>query len=288
MQRFVLAKKKLIGLLEEEKQAVIHRAVTRGLDPDVPLKDSGIQWLGEMPVHWEAVRLKDVLSRPMRNGVFKKKDAFGSGVPLINVVDVYQENFEIDPTTLDRVQATQSEIRTYRIESGDIFFVRSSLKLEGTGRSTVAMHCDPDSLFECHLVQARPDRRQVISRFLTFQLNSYGLSQHLISCAKVVTMATVTQGTLTSCPVFLPSLPEQAAIVEYLDQASAKLDTTIDRAHREIKLFNEYRTRLIADVVTGKLDVREVAANLHDEDNDPEVPQGEDIIEQESHQELNG
>ena len=68
----------------------------------------------------------------------------------------------------------------------------------------------------------------------------------------------------------LPPLPEQATIVEYLDQASAKLDTAITRAHREIKLLNEYRTRLIVDVVTGKLDVREEVANLPDEQDEPE------------------
>lgn len=132
IRRYIGAKQKLIKLVEEQKQAIIHHAVTRGLDPNVGLKPSGVEWLGDVPVHWEVTRLKAVLSRPMRNGLFKKKDAFGAGAPLINVADVYRNNFQIDPASLERVQVTPDEVRTYQVRSGDLFFVRSSLKLEGT------------------------------------------------------------------------------------------------------------------------------------------------------------
>ena len=266
VRRLVLAKRKLIALLTEQKQAVIHRAVTCGLDPDVPLKDSGVEWLSEVPEHWEVRRLKDLLASPMRNGLFKKKHAYGSGVPLINVADVYQGDFEIDPSVLERVEATEEERATYRVEWGDLFFVRSSLKLEGTGRSAVAMHCEPSTVFECHLVRARADKRKVSPRFLALQLNSHGFANYLVSRANVVTMATVAQGTLSASPVVLPPLPEQEAIISHLGGATADIDTVIARANREIELLNEYRTRVIADVVTGKLDVREAAAALPEVD----------------------
>ena len=139
IRRYIRAKQKLIALLNEEKQAIIHQAVTRGLDPSVRLKPSGVAWLGDVPEHWEVFRLKTVLSRPMRNGLFKRKDAFGAGAPLVNVADVYRHTFQIDPASLERVQATPQEVSTYQVQSGDLFFVRSSLKLEGTGRSAVAL-----------------------------------------------------------------------------------------------------------------------------------------------------
>jgi type I restriction enzyme, S subunit len=265
IQRYIRVKQKLIKLLEEQKQVIIHRAVTRGLDPNVCLKPSGVEWLGDVPEHWKVTRFKAVLSRPMRNGLFKKKDAFGSGVLLVNVGDVYRENFQIDPAALERVQATPDEILTYKVRSGDLFIVRSSLKLEGTGRSAVAISCESDTVFECHLVQGRPDLQRVRPRFLAFQLNSFALRHYLIAHANVVTMATVAQDVLASCPVLLPSLSEQEGLLLLIDDECARIDAAINRSHREISLLREYRTRLIADAITGKLDVREAAAWLPDE-----------------------
>ena len=275
IRRYIHAKQKLVKLLEEQKQVLIHRAVTGRVDvrtgrPYPAYKDSGVEWLGEVPEHWERARLKAFLLRPMRNGLFKKKDAFGSGAPLVNVADIYHDSFQIDPASLDRVQTTPDELRTYQVRTGDLFFVRSSLKLEGTGRSAVAIDCEAGSVFECHLVQGRPDPRRAVARFLAFQLNSFSLRHYMISRANVVTMATVSQGVLASCPVFLPSISEQEGLLKQIDGECARVAATHDRAHREIDLLHEYRTRLIADVVTGKLDVRKAAAGLPDEVEEPD------------------
>ena len=269
IRRYIRAKQKLSTLLEEQKQAIIHQAVTGQVDVRTgqprPYKPSGVEWLRDVPEHWERARLKAFLLRPMRNGLFKKKDAFGSGAPLVNVADIYHDSFQIDPASLDRVQTTPDELRTYQVRTGDLFFVRSSLKLEGTGRSAVAIDCEAGSVFECHLVQGRPDPRRAVARFLAFQLNSFSLRHYMISRANVVTMATVSQGVLASCPVFLPSISEQEGLLKQIDGECARVAATHDRAHREIDLLREYHTRLIADVVTGKLDVRETAAGLPDE-----------------------
>src|SRR5687767_7015756 len=98
-------------------------------------KDSGVGWLGEIPAHWEVKQLRHVLQCGLTNGLFKKKDQFGSGVKLVNVVDVYQDNFIVDLKNLDRVETDQQEFEHYRVFPGDIYFVRSSLKLEGVGAS---------------------------------------------------------------------------------------------------------------------------------------------------------
>ena len=283
IRRYVRAKQQLITLLEEQKQALIHRTVTGQVDvrtgqPYPAYKPSGVEWLGDVPAHWERARLKAFLLRPMRNGLFKKKDAFGSGVPLVNVADIYHNSFQIDPASLDRVQTTPDEMSTYQVRTGDLLFVRSSLKLEGTGRSAVAIDCAADSVFECHLVQGRTDPRRAVARFLAFQLNSFSLKHYLISRANVVTMATVSQGVLASCPVFLPSISEQEGLLKQIDGECVRVSATHDRARLEIDLLREYRTRLIADVVTGKLDVREAAARLPDEVEEPEPLDDTDAI----------
>ena len=271
IRRYIRAKQKLITLLEEQKQAIIHQAVTGQIDvrtgqPYPAYKPSSVEWLGGVPVDWRGTRLKAILSRPTQNGLFKKKDQFGAGAPLINVVDVYRENFHVEPSSLERVQVSLDEVRRFQVQTGDIFFVRSSLKLEGTGRSAVATNCLQDTVFECHLVQVRPDNRQVNPEYLVVQLNSYTHRHHLISRANAVTMATVAQGTISSCPVVIPRRPEQDRIVEWLDSRGNLITRTIEHANRQINFLHEYRTRLIADVVTGKLDVREAAAALPEVD----------------------
>ena len=271
IRRYIRAKQKLIGLLEEQKQAIIHQAVTGQVDvrtgkPYPAYKDSGVEWLGRVPEGWTSTRLKVVLSRPTQNGIFKRKDQFGIGAPLINVADVYGERFCVEPTSLERVQASADEVRRFRVQAGDIFFVRSSLKLEGTGRSAIATDCSSDTVFECHLVRARPDSGRVNPRYLVVQLNSYAHRHSLISRANVVTMATVAQNTISSCPIMIPPRWEQDGIVQWIDVQWGRIQHVVDGSSRQIRLLREYRTRLIADVVTGKLDVREAAARLPEMD----------------------
>ena len=267
IRRYIRAKERLIELLEEQRQAIIRQAVTGQIDVRTgqsypAYKDSGVEWLGEVPEHWEVARLKSVLERPMRNGLFKKKDRFGRGVPLVNVADVYGDEFQVDPDTLERVEASLEELRRFRVRSGDILFVRSSLKLEGTGRSAVALGCSVDTVFECHLVQARPATARVSPRYLVIQLNSSAIRHYLISRANVVTMATVAQNTVTSCPLLVPPPAEQREIVRWVDHHLSRSRVAVARIERQVELLSAYRTRLCADVVTGKLDVREAAGSV--------------------------
>ena len=101
----VAKKQQLIELLQEKRTALVTRAVTKGLDPNVPMKDSGVEWLGQIPAHWEVVPLKRVLLERAINGLFKKREAWGTGSPIINVVDLYRADFRIDPDSLERVEA---------------------------------------------------------------------------------------------------------------------------------------------------------------------------------------
>ena len=271
IRRYIRAKQKLIALLEEQKQAIIHQAVTGQIDvqtgqPYPAYKPSGIEWLGKVPEHWRSSRLKGALSRATQNGLFKKKDQFGFGTPLINVADVYRERYVVEPAALECVRTSADEAQRFQVQEGDIFFVRSSLKLEGTGRSAIVTHCSLDTVFECHLVQARPDSLRINPRYLVIQLNSYALRHYLVSRANVVTMATIAQDTISSCPVLIPPRAEQDRIVQWLDTQWSRIIQANEHANREIDLLREYRTCLIADVVTGKLDVREASTALPEVD----------------------
>ena len=251
VRRLTRAKRKLIALLTEQKQAIIHRAVTRGLDPDVPLKDSGVEWLGEVPEHWEVRRLRS-LARVKTGG-----------------------------------RDTQD-----RIDDGDFpFFVRSqtaerinSWSYDGEAVLTAGDGAGVAKVF--HYVNGKFDYHQRVYKFSHFKdvLGKFFFEyfratlkfEALAGNAKS-TVDSLRQPMLLSFPCLLPPTTEQAAIVDYLDQATADIDTTIARAECEINLLNEYRTRLIADVVTGKLDVRDAAAALPEVDPLAEDENADDL-----------
>ena len=246
----------LIKLLKEKRQAVISHAVTKGLNPDALMKDSGVEWLGEVPEHWAVKRLKNVLMESMKNGLFKKKDQFGTGSLLVNVSDLYVDDYFIKLNSLDRVVTTAEEQKIYKVEIGDIFFVRSSLKLEGIGRSACLLEEHEDVVFECHVVKARPSKISTTSKYLVRYLNSPLASQEFIRRSKTTTMTTIDQDNLTTINVVVPPRNEQVLIDSYLDRQLMKIDQADSLAKESMKLYIERRKALISATVTGKIDVR--------------------------------
>ena len=259
IDRFIANEEKLIAQLNEQKTVIIDHAVTKGLDPNVEMKPSGVEWIGDICKHWEIKKLKHIVQGGLTNGLFKKKDQFGSGIKLINVTDIYQDDFLVKFEKLDRVEAESHEIETYAVEPGDIFFVRSSLKLEGVAASACIANVPEPIVFECHLVRLRPCPTQVLFKYLISYLNSTQTRQRLITLANTVTMTTIAQPKLASIEVILPPLSEQRIIVDFLDRETKQIDRLISKECQKIELIKQYRQVLISQAVTGKIDVRETA-----------------------------
>ena len=218
-------------------------------------KDSGVEWLGEIPEHWEVRPLKYVTRNGFVNGLFKRKDQFGSGVKLINVVDIYGDNFLIDFQGLDRVEVEEQEYKAFKVIPGDIFFVRSSLKLEGVAASASIFEISEPTVFECHLVKIHPSLKIAIPEYLINYLNSSRVHQRLIAFAETTTMTTITQPKLASLEVVIPPIAEQQVIATYIEKETAKIDALISRIREGIEKLKEYSTALISAAVTGKIDV---------------------------------
>ena len=187
----------------------------------------------------------------------RKRTNLRSGVKLINVTDMYQDDFLVKFEELGRVEAKPHEIETYTVEPGDIFFVRSSLKLEGVAASACIADVPEPTVFECHLVRLQPCPTQIfIRRYLINYLNSTQTRQRLITLANTVTMTTIAQPKLASIEVTLPPLSEQKQIINFLDRKTQQIDELIAAEQRKIELLKEYRQSLISEAVTGKIDVR--------------------------------
>ena len=262
IRRYVGAKRKLIALLEEEKQAVVNRAVTRGLDPNVRLKPSGVEWLGDVPEHWEVRRAK-TLGR-IRYGLGQPPRESEEGVPLIRATNV--ERGRIVEKYLIRVSPADVPIgRDALLRAQEIIVVRSGAY---TADSAIIPAPYEGAVTGYDMVMTITG---ALPKFMAFALlASYLRDDQLIVASTRSAQPHLNAEELGTSLVLAPSLPEQAAIVEYLERATADIDAAIARARRQLELVQEYRTRLIADVVTGKLDVREAAAQLPDESDDEE------------------
>ena len=249
IRRYVAAKEKLIALLEEERQAVIHRAVTRGLDPNVPLKPSGIDWLGDIPAHWEVGRLKAILQP------FDRRSVTGSETLLSlrrdHGVVAYDEHFA-------RPSQSRSLVGFKLVKTGQLVVNRLQANNGLVFCSDLNGLVSPDySVF----VNKSPIHMQFLSDLLRtlpyrthFRQKSTGLGTGTAGFLRLY------DDRFLETRVCLPPLHEQRVIMDYLAKATADIDSASNRARRQIDLLREYRTRLIADVVTGKLDVREAAA----------------------------
>lgn len=253
----LIAKKKaLLEKLAEKRISLISHAVTKGLDPGAPMRDSGIDWLGEIPAHWEFTMLRRMIAKPFANGIFKKREHWGKGNKIVNVFDVYVKGDVIDESTLERVLCNDDEAEKYSANHGDFFFVRSSLKLEGIGKSAVVLQPTEPMVFECHLVRGRPDTNKIDPEFLCYTLNSLYCKQMLISYANQVTMATLDQEKFKSLRLPLPPIEEQRKVVDYLHCQTKKFENHEKVITDVIARLQEYRSALITNAVTGKIDLR--------------------------------
>ena len=248
IRRYVTAREKLIALLEEERQAVIHRAVTRGLDPNVRLKPSGVDWLGDIPADWE-VRRSRFLFKEVDIRSTTGQEAHLSMSQALGLVPSH---------LVEQSLVAASYVGGKLCKEGDLVLNRLKAHLGVFALAKQAGLISPDySVFR----KRGSARMEYYERVLRLS----ALRRELRIRAKGIVEGFWRLYTEDFFEIRLPAPPlhEQAAIVEYLDNATTAIDDAITRARRQIKLLHEYHTRLIADVVTGKLDVREAAAQLH-------------------------
>ncbi len=269
LERAIRAKRKVIALLTEQKQAIIHRAVTRGLDPSVPLKPSGIPWLGDIPQHWEALQVRRVVtfvtsgsrgwaSYYSDNGlIFLQSGNLGRSMSL-NLAYVQH----VSPPVGAEGERT-------RVRGNDVLIcVTGAL----TGNVAIVDQDLPAPAFvNQHVALVRPKADMVEPRFLAYVLHSEVGRTQFKTNEYGGTKQGLGLGDVKSVFIPMPRLPEQRAICARLDVEAARFKEASSRLNREIELLREYRTRLVADVVTGKLDVREAAARLPEVEDAPAV-----------------
>lgn len=260
IDRAIAAKRKLIALLEEQKQAIIHQAVTRGLDPSVPLRDSGILWLGKIPAHWSVVSTAAV-SRLIQTGPFGSQlhadDYVDDGIPVIN--PSHLRDGQIIP---DREVAVNSysaaRLDRHAVKLDDILIARRG----DLGRSAVVQEAEVGWLCGTGSLILRLRHELMSPPYYQAVFSGAAVKAELESTSVGSTMANLSAGTVSRFRIPVPPLEEQGRIVQAVVDASALSADLRRRLSAEIDLLHEFRTRLTSDVVTGQVDVREIAATL--------------------------
>jgi type I restriction enzyme S subunit len=252
-ERVVRQKNRLITLLNEQKQAIIHRAVTRGLDPNVRLKPSRVEWLGKVPEHWDVAPLRLRYLQCLGKMLDTKRIKGSHLVPYLRNVDVQWDR--VATTELPSMDITATEFDRYTLRKGDL------LVCEGgeVGRAAIWNGDLPICGFQKAIHRLRPvSVQRDLPRFLMYVLRAAARAG-AFDDGHESTIAHLTGEKIRSHRLAFPELREQIEIVEHLDAATRRVDGAIQAIRGSIEVCIELRTRLIADVVTGKVDVRQAA-----------------------------
>ncbi len=258
-RKFIRNKRRLIELLKEQKQNIINQAVTRGLDPSVKLKPSGVKWIGDIPEHWEVRHIRACIEDYVAGIWGQEPESKNSAehIVCIRVADFDMRNLSISQNKLTIRAVRQNAQKTRLLKGGDILMEKSGGgNAEPVGR-VVYFNFDFPAVTSNFVTRLRPDSSVVKPRFLLFILSILQATRRNVPSIKQTTgIQNLDERHYLSNNVALPSLEEQEALVSHIERETATIDQTITRAEREIELMREYRTRLISDVVTGKVDVR--------------------------------
>jgi restriction endonuclease S subunit len=255
----ITEQQRLIELLKEKRQAVISHAVTKGLNPDVRMKPSGVEWLGEVPEHWEVRRLKNLLSESLKYGANESAELDDPTLPrFVRITDIDEDGNLRDETfrSLPRDVA-----QPYLLHEGDVLLARSGATV---GKSFKYSNRWGEACFAGYLIRARLKTQICLPDWLNYFCQTNAYWGYVVGSQIQATIQNVSAEKYGNLYLPVPSIGEQRAIIEALDDGLAKLKSLIDDAAKAIILLQERRTALISAAVTGKIDVRNYASTQKD------------------------
>ncbi|MGJ0315903.1 restriction endonuclease subunit S [Aliarcobacter cryaerophilus] len=243
---------KQIELLKEKRQAVISHAVTKGINPNVPMKDSGVEWLGEIPEHWGTSPLKFLISEPLMYGANESADRDNPNDPrYIRITDIKKDGTLHEHT----FKSLPIEIaKPYLLKENSLLLTRTGATV---GKSFLYEISWGVACFAGYLIKAVISPNKALSKYVYYFTNTPNYWQWLKSSQIQATIENVSAEKYSSLSLPVPSLAEQRQIVEYIDDKTSKIDILIEKSNKSIELLKEKRTALISAAVTGKIDVRE-------------------------------
>lgn len=234
------------------KQSIITEAVTKGLNPNVGMKDSGIDYIGKIPKEWKVRRLRYLGT--LQNGINKGSDYFGYGLPFVSYGDVYK-NMELPLNGSGLINSNEIERENYSVRQGDVFFTRTSETIEEVGFASACLNTIEDAVFAGFVIRFRPISDELNANYSKYYFRSDMHRRFFVKEMNLVTRASLSQELLKKLPVLIPTKNEQQQISDYLDKKCAEIENLISRKQQLLKELGSYKKSLIYECVTGKREV---------------------------------
>ena len=249
-------KERLIELFREERQAIINHAVTKGIRPGVKMKDSGVEWIGEVPEGWEVRSLHWLLSEPLKYGANEPAEDDDPTQPRYIRITDFGDDGRLRDETFKSLPIEKAQ--DYFLKEGDILFARSGATV---GKTFQFKNFEGQACFAGYLIKASADREKLLSDFLYYFTKSNAYENWKNAIFNQATIQNIGADKYRNLPIPLASISEQREIIAYVNRKTTQIDTAISGIQQEIALLQEYRQALIFEAVTGKIDVREYTQN---------------------------
>ncbi|MGP9039414.1 restriction endonuclease subunit S [Cytobacillus kochii] len=249
-------KEKLIELLEEKRQAIITEAVTKGINPDAKMKDSGVDWIGEIPEHWDISKIKNI-SEVKPSNVDKKSKEDEEPIALCNYVDVYYNDEITTEIKFMKATAKLDQTKNFTLKKNDVIITKDSESADDIAIPTWVGEDLEGVLCGYHLALIRPSQSLIDGKYLFYAFKSLSVREQFYSKANGVTRYGLSKEAIKNGLFPLPSLKEQFEISDYLYDFNNQVNMAIKEIKVQTEKLKEYRQSLIYEAVTGKIDVRD-------------------------------
>lgn len=254
IDEMISLQEKIVEELKSYKQSVITEAVTKGLNPNVPMKESGIEWIGKMPEDWSALKTLFVLEMPITDGPHTTPDLYETGIPFVSAEAVSCGNGGIDFSHIRGFISKEFYDECclkYVPQRGDVYMIKSGAT---TGRVSIV---DTDRVFTIWspLAVFRANRNIVLPRYLFYSIQGDYYQEQVRVNWTFGTQQNIGMRTLETLIIALPPLQEQQSIADYLDTKCAEIDTLISLKQSKIEALKEYQKSIIYEYVTGKKEI---------------------------------
>ena len=246
----IAQQQKMIDLLNERKQIIINNAVTKGLNPDAPMKDSGVEWIGKIPEHWEVIKLKYIFRR-IADGTHFSPETIEEGMPYITATDVRGKGIDFNETKkISQKDYEALVVAGCKPQLNDILLVKDGAT---TGRVGLMID-DTDCVTLSSVAMLSPQKKYSHLYLMYMMMSDFMQKQILLSMAGAA-MPRITLIKLSNFIGIVPPMDEQESIATYIEKASMPIDSAIKSAEKQISLLQERKQIIINDVVTGKVKV---------------------------------
>ena len=240
-----------IELLKEKRTSLINEVVTKGLNPNVEMKDSGVEWIGKIPSHWETGKLKnnsDLKISSIDKHIFEEEIQ----VIVCNYTDVYYNEFITSELPLRKGSCSENEYSNFILKRGDVIITKDSESPTDIGVPSLVKENLDNVVCGYHLSIIKSNPKKLVGGYLFRQLQTNRIRSYFEINSNGITRFGLGKSSVLETPLILPPTSEQKQIVEYLDEQTQLIDNTISIEEKRIELLKEYRQSLISEVVTGK------------------------------------